>query len=95
MGIAIVSGVIDSLDSRNTFRNGLEKWESHTPGTTTPVGTPDETSPTRFIACVSREESANKLRAIFDTLGSLGESVEVVVKQNLNAVKQADVVLLW
>lgn len=94
MGIAIVSGVIDSLDSRNTFRNGLEKWESHTPGTTTPVGTPDETSPTRFIACVSREESANKLRAIFDTLGSLGESVEVVVKQNLNAVKQADVVLL-
>ncbi|KAF8894675.1 pyrroline-5-carboxylate reductase [Infundibulicybe gibba] len=95
MGIAILSGVIDSLDVNSSLlRNGFPKWESHTPGTLTPVGTPDASTPSRFIACVSREESAKKLRAIFATLGSLGEGVEVVASQNLQSVQQADVVIL-
>ncbi|KAF8652762.1 hypothetical protein AX16_004258 [Volvariella volvacea WC 439] len=94
MGIAVLSGVIESLDATLKLRNGFEKWESHTPGTTTPTGTPDVSTPTRFIACVSREESANKLRGVFGKLGALGEGVVVVASQNLWAVQQADVVLL-
>jgi pyrroline-5-carboxylate reductase len=94
MGIAVVSGVIASLDS-TLVRPIHPKWESHTPGTTTPIGPPDASVPTRFIACVSREESASKLRTIFTSLGALGKAVEVVASQNLKAVQQADVVLLW
>ncbi|THU86439.1 pyrroline-5-carboxylate reductase [Dendrothele bispora CBS 962.96] len=95
MGIAVLSGVIDSLDvgSRITS-NGREKWESHTPGTVTPTDSSDASLPNRFLACVSREESARKLRSVFENLGSLGQTVEVYAGQNVHAAKQADVVLL-
>jgi hypothetical protein len=89
MGIAILSGVVASLDPSHAF----PKWESHTPGTLTPSDSPDATVPSRFIACVNREESAAKLRTIFTNLQ--GRSVEVFVSQNLQAIQQADVVLLW
>jgi len=93
MGIAILSGVIDSLDTISTkVLNGFPKWESHTPGTLTPV--PDASVPSRFIACVSREESAQKLRKIFKGLGGLGSTVEVLASRNLQAVHSADVVIL-
>jgi len=95
MGIAVLSGIIDSLDTTTKLLNETPKWESHTPGTLTPVGEPDASVPTRFIACVSREESAKKLHNIFGSLGPLGQSVEVLTSQNLQAVKSADVVLLW
>jgi len=96
MGIAILSGVIDSLDRSSSLQRDFqaEKWESHTPGTVTPVGVPDVSTPTRFIACVNREESAKKLRAMFDGLGPLGASIEVVASQNIKSVEQADLVLL-
>ncbi|KAF9009393.1 pyrroline-5-carboxylate reductase [Cyathus striatus] len=95
MGIAILSGVIDSLDSASKLHNAFNpKWESHTPGTLTPVGPPDAAMATRYIACVSREESSRKLRVIFDALGQLGQAVEILVAQNVGAVKQSDVVLL-
>jgi len=109
MGIAILSGVIDGLGSAaiksakaNGHTNGNSngsvtppKWESHTPGTTTPTASEDSSNPTRFIACVNREESARKLEGVFATLGPLGETVEVVAGKNLQAVREADVVLLW
>jgi pyrroline-5-carboxylate reductase len=44
---------------------------------------------------VSREESAKKLRGIFDALGELGQSVEILTGRNVDGVKNADVVLLW
>ncbi|PFH52407.1 hypothetical protein AMATHDRAFT_2142 [Amanita thiersii Skay4041] len=98
MGIAILSGVIDGLNSASAattnHQNGFHKWESHTPGTLTPVGPPDATVPSRFLACVNREETAKRLRSTFATLGALGESVEIVAKQNSEAVRQSDVVLL-
>jgi pyrroline-5-carboxylate reductase len=95
MGIAVLSGVVASLDSQSGLVRGqVPKWESHTPGTTTPTGPPDASVPSRFIACVNRAESANKLRGVFDALGSLGETVEVVAKHNLMAIQQSDVVLL-
>ncbi|KAJ7285714.1 pyrroline-5-carboxylate reductase [Mycena rebaudengoi] len=95
MGIAVLSGVIDSLDIEKLGQHiTSQKWESHTPGTLTPTGTPDASVPDHYIACVSREESANKLRTVFGSLGSLGATVEVVASQNLQAVQKADVVLL-
>ena len=106
MGIAVLSGVVASLDSSQSqsqfhasplpgaIKRAIPKWESHTPGTTTPVASPDASVPSRFIATVRRAESANRLRGVFDALGSLGETVEVVSGENLMAIEQSDVVLL-
>ncbi|KAH9005075.1 pyrroline-5-carboxylate reductase [Lactarius hatsudake] len=98
MGIAITSGVLASLDSQGPLHrlgSGHPKWESHTPGTSTPtdVTEGDPTLPSRFIACVMREESAKRLRGTFRSLTG-GEAVEVTVGQNIAAVQQSDVVLL-
>ena len=99
MGIAITSGVLASLHSQSPLHglnSGQPKWESHTPGTSTPTaaGDDDPTLPSRFIACVQREESARRLREKFrEVLG--GDAVEVTVGENVKAVQQSDVVLLW
>lgn len=107
MGIAILSGVLDSLDtSKHSLTNGtngtkgtngtngVHKWEAHTPGTVSPVGPPDVSTPTRFIACVSREATAKKLVSLFASMGEAASNVEVLASKNVQAVKQADVVLL-
>jgi len=97
MGVAVLSGVVASLDTASRISESLEqrkKWESHTPGTVTPVNGADETTPTRFIACVNRNESARKLSRTFGDLGGLGATIEVVADQNLNSVRQADVIIL-
>lgn len=94
MGIAVLSGVIDSLDTSSRLFTNPSKWESHTPGTLTPVGPPDASVPTEHIACVSREASALGLRKVFDSLGAMGEAVQIFASRNLQAVQQSDVVLL-
>ncbi|TCD68888.1 delta 1-pyrroline-5-carboxylate reductase [Steccherinum ochraceum] len=95
MGIAVISGVLASLESTSSPHH-TAKWESHTPGTLTPtVQFPsDESLPSRFLACVSREESGKRLRELFLPLGGLGSSVEVLVGENVRAVREADVVIL-
>jgi pyrroline-5-carboxylate reductase len=100
MGVAILSGVLDSLDvHKRLMQPPSQKWESHTPGTRTPLAdpdvTPDSSLPTRFIACVSREASAKKLKSIFGDLGPLGKTVETYAGKNVLAVQQSDVILLW
>ena len=95
MGIAVLSGVIDSLDTSSRLFTKPSKWESHTPGTLTPVGLPDASVPVEYIACVSREASALKLRKVFDSLGAMGEAVQIFASRNVEAVQQSDVVLLW
>ncbi|KAF9264768.1 pyrroline-5-carboxylate reductase [Marasmius fiardii PR-910] len=92
MGISVLSGVIESLDTQ-TRLIGLEKWESHTPGTITPEET-EPSLPRRFIACVSREESALRLQKTFRSLGGRAEKIEVVFSKNVEAVRESDVVLL-
>jgi len=94
MGIAILSGVFDSLDSPSkTRKNGDSKWESHSPGTLSPIGPPDETVPTRFLACVRREETAEELHRTFGEMD--GQSIEILAGKNVEGVVSADVVLLW
>jgi pyrroline-5-carboxylate reductase len=93
MGVAILSGVLESLDTRPLLKHTHNpKWESHTPGTSTPAARAedDPALPSRFLACVSREESAKRLRSTF-----LSTGVEVVVGENVRAVQEADVILLW
>jgi len=91
MGIAIVSGVIASMESSSTAPQFPKlKWESHTPGTSTPVNS-DPSLPGRFIACVNRRETAERLKGTF---ASLGQPVEVVAGDNLRAVQEADVIIL-
>jgi pyrroline-5-carboxylate reductase len=99
MGVAITAGVLASFDTRGPLHglvSGQPKWESHTPGTSTPTNHADvdPTLPSGFIACVSREESARRLREKFRTVVG-GESVEVAVGKNVWAVDQSHVVLLW
>jgi pyrroline-5-carboxylate reductase len=99
MGIAITAGVLASLDTRSPLHglvSGQPKWESHTPGTSTPTNAAerDSTLPSRFIACVKREEGVRRLREKFRALVG-GDTVEITVGQNATAVQQSDVVLLW
>ncbi|KAH8117376.1 pyrroline-5-carboxylate reductase [Phellopilus nigrolimitatus] len=106
MGVAVLSGIVASLESlphhsgnggpsfSPTVLQTVPKWEHHTSGTSTPVGAPDASLPSRFIACVNREESARKLERIFHGNGGLSELVEVVAGENLASVNTADVVLL-
>ena len=94
MGVAILSGVLASLDAKNSFVP-QPKWESHTSGTVTPQILEDESLPSRFIACVSREETARKLRNAFVTIGNLGRNVEIVQARNVEAVRESNVILLW
>ncbi|TFY63757.1 hypothetical protein EVJ58_g3048 [Rhodofomes roseus] len=95
MGVAIISGVLASLDAKAaTGFHPAAKWESHTPGTLTPRELEDESLPSRFLACVSREESAKKLRAAFNTPSALGYQVEIVKGKNVEAVQSASVVIL-
>lgn len=95
MGFAIISGVLAGLHSQSLL-HGQPKWESHTPGTSTPAaaGDNDPTLPSRFIACVQREESARRLREKFRAVLG-GDAVEVTVGENVKTVQQSDVVLLW
>lgn len=95
MGVAIISGVVASLQSRDNTHVS-PKWESHTPGTSTPTADfPDPSLPSFFIATVTRHESAHKLHHAFGSLGGLGSSVQVQVGENLAAVQKSDVVILW
>lgn len=99
MGIAITSGVLASLDSRATARSegSPERQSASASGASTPtlLSAGDAAIPSRFIACVSRQESARKLRRTFGDLGPSGQAVEVVVGDNLQAIQESDVVILW
>ena len=95
MGVAILSGVLSSLDS--TPSGSIPKWEAHTSGTVTPVEFVEEDPalPSRFLACVSREVSARKLKPVLTEINRLGGAIEICVANNVQAAKQSDVILLW
>ena len=94
MGVAILSGVIASLESQP--KPNAPKWELHTPGTLTPaIPLEDESQPSKFIACIGRDNSVSQLKDVFLQLGGLGPTVECTCGENVKAVQRADVVLLW
>ena len=98
MGVAILSGVLSSLDARYSQ---LQLPVAHSSsGSSTPVqsyalGAADDALPTRFIACVHRKESVKRVVRVFtDTVGPSGAQIEVVVGDNVRAAQESDVVLL-
>ncbi|KAG8978352.1 delta 1-pyrroline-5-carboxylate reductase [Tulasnella sp. 425] len=98
MGIAITSGVLASLEARTTARSegSPERQSASASGTSTPtlLSASDAAVPNRFLACVSRQESARKLRRTFGDLGPAGQAVEIVVGDNLQAIQESEVVIL-
>ncbi|SPO01157.1 probable Pyrroline-5-carboxylate reductase [Cephalotrichum gorgonifer] len=74
MGVAVLGGVLSSLQS----------------GTTTPMANPPAVLPSRFIACVKRPESAERVKAALNSPPNL----TVVAGDNPAAVRAADVVIL-
>jgi pyrroline-5-carboxylate reductase len=88
MGVAILSGILDSI--MHPSLNGATKGPPSS-GTTTPLPIAKLTHrmPNRFIACVKRDESARALRKVFDS-----ELVEVLCRENVRGAKAADLVLL-
>lgn len=101
MGIAILSGVITSLETRSQSPHPNGHSAEPASGISTPTASqfldaPDEALPSRFIATVGREETGRKLRKTFSAMGLLGASVEIKAGEgNVGAVQEADVVLVW
>jgi pyrroline-5-carboxylate reductase len=104
MGIAILSGTLSSLEARLALPLAQRPKESDGPlpsGISTPTSSqfldaPESALPERFIATVGREESARKLKRTFKDMGRLGEAVEVFAgNDNVKAVQQSDVILVW
>ncbi|KAL8863962.1 MAG: hypothetical protein Q9198_010199 [Flavoplaca austrocitrina] len=90
LGIAILSGILNSLSS-----NGSSQPSPSPSGTTTPAAQQEDELPSRvpsrFIACVTRDASAKRVKT---ALSSHLSSVTILKNENLKGVQQADVVLL-
>ena len=86
MGVAIVSGILDSVVHPSTTIPG-----GSSSGTSTPISMANITHrmPNKFIACVKRDESARNLKRIFDR-----NLVNIFCRENVKGVKSADLVLL-
>ena len=91
MGIAITSGVIASLESAQTILD--EALPKH--AIPDSLSDTDSSIPSHFLVTCTRDSTARKLRNLFQDLGSFGQSVEIIKNGNVEAVKRADVVLLW
>jgi pyrroline-5-carboxylate reductase len=104
MGVAILSGVLKSLETRLSapLKSNLDGAREPPSGLSTPTASqfldaPDDVLPSKFITTVGREETVRKLSKVFKAMGRLGEAVEVRGGQGVNvqAVEEADVVLVW
>ena len=105
MGIAIISGILESLETRLTTGANAVGTRPSASGVSTPIPSymlyaSDDSLPSRFIACVRRAESARKLEKLFTS--DFGEErvgkdgmIEVCAGQNVPSVLSSDVVLLW
>ena len=109
MGIAVLSGVLSSsaelhapvADSHGSNGNGNGNGDANGNGEgsgsleNSQVLSPDlDYLPNAYIATVAREESARKLTKTFRSMQG-GQAVKVLAAKNVEAVQQADVVLLW
>ncbi|KAK5103130.1 delta 1-pyrroline-5-carboxylate reductase [Lithohypha guttulata] len=82
LGLAILSGILDSI-SKSAHQSGGSNGNNDLFQT-----------PTRFVACVQRPQSAERIRKAVAEIPSATENVEVFQKENLRGVQQADVVIL-
>ncbi|KAI1334172.1 pyrroline-5-carboxylate reductase [Xylariaceae sp. FL0016] len=87
MGIAILSGILISLSEMSAPR----PLQTPTSGPSTPRDEIPSRLPSRFIACVRRNESAKRVK---QALWEHSSSVKVVLNENVAAVMKSDIVLL-
>lgn len=90
LGIAILSGILNAISSL-----GADSSPS-TSGTLTPAANQEQKDipigvPSRFIACVTRDASAKRVKS---ALSFHLSSVTILRNQNLKGVQEADVVIL-
>ncbi|KAF9118833.1 delta 1-pyrroline-5-carboxylate reductase [Mortierella sp. 14UC] len=92
MGIAIIRGTLDSIAGSTSNSIQSSPKIAHATATTTTVESEEEDllRPAGFIACVSHQESAAKLKK------TLGDQVKVLhgTAGNVQGVNEADVILL-
>ncbi|KAF9295755.1 pyrroline-5-carboxylate reductase [Linnemannia elongata] len=93
MGIAIIRGTLDSITGSASVQSSPKISHATTATTTTAVeseGEDDLLRPAGFIACVSHQDSAAKLKK------TLGDQVKVLhgTAGNVQGVNEADVILL-
>lgn len=92
-GVAVISGVLDSLTSPKFDNQSVSVSGTSTPNESL-ASLSDASLPDRFIATVSRDESVRKLRKLWAD-HPLANKMTVTNEGNVQAVQQADVVLLW
>lgn len=104
MGVAILSGVLKSLEARLSLPlNGTADGQEPPSGISTPTASqflnaPEDVLPSRFTTTVGREETVRKLKKVFREMGRLGEAVDVRgggPGVNASTAAEADVILVW
>lgn len=92
MGVAILSGILSSLTSlQSTSVSGTSTPNALLPTRFHDVdGTPPKL-PSRFIACVKRPESAERVKKAFIEYEG---SVKVLTNRNVDGVTRGDIVIL-
>ena len=88
LGIAILSGILSSLTEASTYPSPAYPDS----GTATPTTElPPPRTPSRFIACVRRPESAKRIRRALDTYP---QPLTILQDANIPGVEAANVVIL-
>lgn len=105
MGVAILSGVLKSLEARLSLPlngDGSPNGREPPSGISTPTASqflnaPEDVLPSKFTATVGREETVRKLKKVFREMGRLGEAVDVKGGPgvNVSTASEADVILIW
>ncbi|KAL8871778.1 MAG: hypothetical protein Q9174_002465 [Haloplaca sp. 1 TL-2023] len=88
LGIAILSGILNSLSSIDSSPSSSG---TSTPGVSNDCDDLPPKVPSRFIACVTRDASAKRVKS---ALSSHVSSITILQNQNLKGVQEADVILL-
>ncbi|KAL8677522.1 MAG: hypothetical protein Q9186_006064 [Xanthomendoza sp. 1 TL-2023] len=91
LGIAILSGILTSLSSLDSSDPSPSPSGTNTPAAQREDENPPPQVPSRFIACVTRDASAKRVKT---ALSAHLSSVEVFKNENLKGVQQADVIVL-
>ena len=84
LGIAILSGILSSLSSAGTLARSSS-------GTSTPLEDLPSRTPSKFIACITRPQSAKRVRS---ELSYLTDSLTILQNENVRGAREADVILL-
>ena len=102
LGIAILCGILDSI-SHHPNKSAAPSPAYPDSGTATPTTNGSSASngidklfqtPTRFIGCVRRPQSAKRIKTAVADFPAVASDVEIYQNQNVKAVEQADVVIL-